>query len=146
MLYRLERRYGTEAYCIQVTPGVYRTDWGKHTNTVRTPIYIKRLIIFENRESTKFDFTNFAVNFKYGAEYVIGDRIVIWQSIVELDENDYFVINEKRYTVVKKVELDFESGMLLHLRETVGQERYGVFTETVSQGLTIDQEVEYEKS
>jgi hypothetical protein len=125
-LYILKRRFGRKATLYSLTFGAFNLDTGLEVQT-RNKVEIRKCIVLPERGLWKFDYdlTYIAANknFTYGGQFQVGDRSVIIESS-DLPKNwiikqeDYIVIDAKRYNLVEIWELDEKAGYYLVIRKT----------------------------
>lgn len=133
LLYTLKKGFGFTITLHKVTDESLNHETGQRTPTIITK-RIEKAIILPATSQMKFEFggayNKANANFTYGALYTTALRRVIIdaQDVLdfEIEENDYFIWDEKRWQISKVDDLEYETAFTLTARMVKGSVRHMV--------------------
>lgn len=145
LMYTLKKGYGFTITLHKVTGESLDHETGQRTPTIITK-RIERAIILPATSQMKFEGNSQPTDFKYGALYSTSVRQVIIdaQDVLdfEIEEDDYFIWNEKRWQISKDIGLEYETAFTLTARMVAGSVRHMVEEVALESNLIFEQEAE----
>jgi len=142
MLYTLKKGYGFTITLHKVTDESLDFETGQRTPTIITK-RIERAIILPATSQMKFE--NQPADFKYGGLYTTALRQVIIdkQDVLdfEIEIDDYFIWNAKRWQVSKIDSLEYETAFTLTARMVAGAELHIIEEIALESNLIFEQEI-----
>lgn len=148
VLYSLKRGYGFPLTLHKIVSETYDRETGKRTAVIQIR-KIRRAIILPSTLQSKFDYDLAYVasnrNFTYGGTYDTSLRKVIIDARdlgdFEIELEDYFIYNGRRYQVSKIDEFEFQTAFLIIGKEVKGTPRYLIEEIALEDTLQFTQEV-----
>lgn len=142
ILYRLRKHWGVPADLYRIVPGELDINTGTTTDT-KIKYSIPQFITWNVME--KYKLKSLSPTFDYGIVFEVGDRIGIIDGIYlperfTLEDTDYIVYNNERYTLEKWDHLDAYSGFIIHMRRTQGIKPEQIIERTYIDRLIVTQD------
>jgi len=111
LLYGMKSVLGVKAYFYSVEVTALNLETGER-NLIKTRIKLHKVVIVPVRVIKK-------IAIPKNINYVAGDRFLITDEISSIDKNDYFVIKERRYSIIDWWKLN-NDGYVFHIRNIQG--------------------------
>lgn len=149
ILYEYRQRFGVPADLYKVSVGTPNYETGNKSVTL-SKIKIPQLITLTANAIKKFEYDISYIkansNFAYGGFYTPNDRFMIVDGVYldgqTIQQEDYIVYNEQKYSMQRIETLDAESGYMLHTRSTIGEQFNQIHEVYVRSIIEVEQEYE----
>jgi len=142
-LYTLRRRFGIPIDHYSVTVGTPDYELGTSDATVvktNFPLAITMSVTSKRDFEYDLGYVKANSNFVYGGFFEVGDRLVIVETDITIEQRDYFIIEGKRYSIQTLGKIDHNVGYVFHLRMTKGVLPNQIIEKSVIQKFVITDE------